>query len=158
MKLNVMGTTIVVASGDNGALSMCGYATSFPATSPSVVTVGATQGPKAIPPSPEIMCSTTNGAIITSGGGFSAFYQQPDWQYDAVSAYFDSVGNTTFLGFVLGKTLIQIDGTSASTPGFAWFVSLVNSYRKTHGMSTLMNTSFVELLKFCLGCYRWWFQ
>jgi subtilase family serine protease len=82
-----MGTTIVVASGDKGALSMCGYGTSFPATSPYVVAVGATQSPEAIPPSPEIMGSTTNGAIITSGGGFSTFYEQPGWQYDAVAAY-----------------------------------------------------------------------
>jgi tripeptidyl-peptidase I len=48
IKLGVMGVTIVVASGDNGAVSRffdqnpCVYAPSFPASSPYVTAVGAT--------------------------------------------------------------------------------------------------------------------
>jgi tripeptidyl-peptidase I len=50
MKLGLMGVTIVVASGDDGALSPyargqpanCGYVVSYPASSPYVVAVGAT--------------------------------------------------------------------------------------------------------------------
>lgn len=50
MKLSLMGITIVVASGDDGALSNlargqplnCGYSPSYPASSPYVVAVGAT--------------------------------------------------------------------------------------------------------------------
>lgn len=50
LKLGAMGITIVVASGDDGALSdlargqptNCGYSPSYPATSPYVVSVGAT--------------------------------------------------------------------------------------------------------------------
>jgi tripeptidyl-peptidase-1 len=51
MKLGVMGVTILVATGDDGAAnsasrydtSYCGYYPSFPATSPYVTAVGATQ-------------------------------------------------------------------------------------------------------------------
>jgi tripeptidyl-peptidase-1 len=51
MKLGVMGVTIVVSSGDDGAVndasredtSKCAYYPSFPATSPYVTAVGATQ-------------------------------------------------------------------------------------------------------------------
>ena len=50
IKLGVMGTTILASSGDDGALSSqargdaayCGYGPSFPASSPYVVAVGAT--------------------------------------------------------------------------------------------------------------------
>jgi tripeptidyl-peptidase-1 len=44
IKLGVMGVTIVVASGDDGANSnsLCGYAISYPASSPYVTAVGAT--------------------------------------------------------------------------------------------------------------------
>ena len=49
IKLGVMGSTIVASSGDDGALSYlatnisyCGYVPQFPASSPYVVTVGAT--------------------------------------------------------------------------------------------------------------------
>jgi tripeptidyl-peptidase I len=50
MKLGVMGTTIVVASGDDGAngalarmgANKCGYRPTFPAASPYVVSVGST--------------------------------------------------------------------------------------------------------------------
>jgi tripeptidyl-peptidase I len=50
MKLGVMGTTIVVASGDDGAngavartgVDKCGYRPTFPAASPYVVSVGST--------------------------------------------------------------------------------------------------------------------
>lgn len=49
-KLGILGVTIIVASGDDGAVSSrasgnsnkCGYAPSFPATSPYVTAVGAT--------------------------------------------------------------------------------------------------------------------
>jgi tripeptidyl-peptidase-1 len=52
IKLGVMGVTIVAASGDDGANSRnvrtnrggtCGYVAIFPASSPYVTTVGATQ-------------------------------------------------------------------------------------------------------------------
>ena len=48
IKLGAMGVTIVVASGDNGAVSRffnqntCIYSPSFPASSPYVTAVGAT--------------------------------------------------------------------------------------------------------------------
>merc|ERR1711862_230172 len=52
-KLGLRGVTIVVSTGDNGVANMfcqsqsdCTYASSWPASSPFVVTVGATQGPE----------------------------------------------------------------------------------------------------------------
>ena len=56
-KLGVRGITLIIASGDDGVAnfiarndpSKCGISPSFPATSPYVTTVGATQGPEVIP-------------------------------------------------------------------------------------------------------------
>eukprot|EP01040_Poterioochromonas_malhamensis_P007736 gene7736-8354_t len=53
MQLGVMGTTLVVASGDDGAsgyytrsTKVCTYGPMFPATSPYVLSVGGTMGPE----------------------------------------------------------------------------------------------------------------
>ena len=87
IKLGVMGSTIVVSSGDDGVSpysasgnsSQCGYTALFPASSPYVLTVGATRGPEVN--SPEVACQSGAGnldpsstdyfPLITSGGGFS---------------------------------------------------------------------------------------
>jgi len=113
MKLTSMGVTVTVSSGDDGAASdgqYCnfpsgsstyytgwtgapwygqGYFPSFPATSPYVTAVGATQGPES--GDPEISCQSQLGGVITSGGGFSTYYPTPKWQVDAVSRYFDNL-------------------------------------------------------------------
>jgi subtilase family serine protease len=41
------------------------------------------------PPSykPEVVCSKATGALITSGGGFSAYVPQPWWQVGVSDAY-----------------------------------------------------------------------
>lgn len=87
IKLGVMGSTIVVPSGNDGVSSyfargnssQCGYTAFFPASSPYVLTVGATRGPEVN--SPEVACQSEAGnndrssadyfPEITSGGGFS---------------------------------------------------------------------------------------
>lgn len=38
----------------------------------------------------EVTCSYANGALITSGGGFSVLFPQPAWQKAAVQAYLAS--------------------------------------------------------------------
>ena len=95
--LAVMGVTIVVRSGDDGApgttaalgVAHCSYAPIWPASSPYVLVVGATQGPEI--GSQEVTCASNAGGLITSGGGFSNLYEQPSWQADAVNDYFDAV-------------------------------------------------------------------
>jgi tripeptidyl-peptidase-1 len=164
MKLSAMGVTIFVSSGDDGALSpnnrddpsACFYAPSFPATSPYVVAVGASQGPEADPPSEEIMCGSPNGALITSGGGFSTLYYMPDWQASFVNSYLSTYNKTMYAGYNVGGRGIPdvtlfghsylvvdagnfsvVDGTSASSPVMGAFASLVNSFRLSNGVSTL---------------------
>jgi len=161
IKLALLGVTVLVASGDDGVAnfqarssqSACGYNPSYPASSPYVTAVGATQGIES--GGPEIACSSKTGGLITTGGGFSAYYQQPKWQSAAVSEYFE-VAATPKLGYdktgrgypdvamaghnfevtVGGQTLIE-SGTSASTPVFAAMVSLVNSARLASGKPSL---------------------
>jgi tripeptidyl-peptidase-1 len=94
MKLGLLGVTIVVSSGDDGAPSFwvqghpekCSYLPEFPASNPYVVAVGATQGLE-IDGKRERTCQSDNGYLITSGGGFSQHYPTPDWQKDTVNAY-----------------------------------------------------------------------
>lgn len=117
MKLSIMGVTVTVASGDNGAPgsgAVCncllnsgssgspwtgsntwkgeGYFPSFPATSPYVTAVGATMGPE--DGSAEISCQSNLGGVISSGGGFSVYYPQPSWQTNAVNSYFSSLSSS----------------------------------------------------------------
>ena len=93
MKLGVRGVTIMVASGDDGAnffFEPCqGYNPSFPATSPYVTAVGATQGPGgSLSLDNDIACQSNLGGDITSGGGFSKIFSRPSWQTSAVESYF----------------------------------------------------------------------
>lgn len=45
-----------------------------PASSPYVTAVGASMGPET--GKPEVVCSSDRGSVITSGGGFSKFFQR----------------------------------------------------------------------------------
>ena len=120
----------------------------FPASSPYVTAVGATQGPES--GSDEIACQSNEGGVITTGGGFSTFYATPSWQQDAVDGYFNSLpaGTAPSNGYnrngrgypdismigVAYQTVIQgqmanLFGTSASAPVFAGMVSLLNAAR-----------------------------
>jgi tripeptidyl-peptidase-1 len=79
MKLGLRGITIVAATGDNGALSSsssCNYVPTFPASSPYVTAVGATQGIES--GTTEVVCQGDPGGIITSGGGFSQANKRPN--------------------------------------------------------------------------------
>ena len=124
MKLGARGVTLVASSGDSGAPGDLNNDCSlddgpsplnpeFPASSPWVLSVGATMlGPNpdlldpkaAATPSPckpalfrkgfkcakngtEIVASLESGSKITSGGGFSTVSTRPTWQDDVVEAY-----------------------------------------------------------------------
>lgn len=156
IKLAAQGVTLLVATGDDGApnnkngLCLCGaYAPNFPASSPWVTAVGATQGPES--GDDEVACQSQIGGVITSGGGFSNTYPIPDWQKAAVSSYFDHAYTANKLpvsGYALtgrgypdlsltgaayevivGSQILYMYGTSASAPVLAGMISLINAER-----------------------------
>jgi len=163
-KLGARGLSIIISSGDDGVAnflarndpSSCGFSPSFPATSPSVTALGATQGPE-YGGGPEIVCSSGTGGLITSGGGFSTVFAQPSYQSAVVNQYLDSsvqlppssmyngagrgypdvslVGHNFLV--VIGGQLYQVSGTSCTAPTFAGMVSLINDARLNAGKSPL---------------------
>jgi subtilase family serine protease len=96
-KLSARGLSIIVASGDDGSagflarndpVSGCAHAApEWPASSPYVTTVGATQLASDGTQTYEVVCSAKEGGVITSGGGFSDIYSRPAWQDAAVKGY-----------------------------------------------------------------------
>jgi len=162
-KLGIRGVTIVVSSGDDGVAnfearsdpSKCGFHPAFPSTSPSVLSVGATQGPE-FGGGPEITCSSGTGGLITSGGGFSTVFPIPTYQSSALNDYFNNtqlppenmwnkkgrgypdvsmLGHNYFI--IVGGQLYQVSGTSCSTPVTAGILSLINDARISAGKSSL---------------------
>lgn len=192
IKLNAVGATIIVSSGDNGVAnsgcncnstlpvslqncacledsgsSICSYPTnntwtgagyfpSFPATSPYVVAVGATQGPE--DSSTEIACQSDEGGYITSGGGFSTYYNQKSWQSKLITDYIDNLSSSevptdgfnilgrgypdvsligVYYQVVINSVTYNIFGTSASAPVFAGMVSLLNYFLISNGQAAV---------------------
>jgi tripeptidyl-peptidase-1 len=161
-KLGLRGVTIIVASGDDGVSnfgarsdpSQCGFTPSFPATSPFVTAVGASQGVES--GTQELPClSNTNGGI-TSGGGASIYFAQPSYQANAVKNYFAQLKaqgafpptsewnqygriypDVAMAGhnfpIEVGGSQYMGSGTSASAPLFASLVTLVNGQRVAAG-------------------------
>jgi tripeptidyl-peptidase-1 len=160
-KLGLRGVTIIVASGDDGAVNYnvrnntgaCGYFPSFPSSSPFVTSVGATQGPEA--GSDEVACSSRTGGLITTGGGFSNVFQTPQWQQSDVSTYLTSIKSKIPSGYASGRgtpdvsalghnyviavggELILVSGTSASAPVFAGMIARINDARLRAGKPSL---------------------
>jgi len=172
-KLGVQGVTITVSSGDDGVANFqartlarkCGYNPSFPASNPYVTAVGATKGVES--GDTEVACLSNDGGVITTGGGFSALYDQPSYQTDAVAAYFAGLSRSeqpasgynangrgypdvSMAGYnyevVDGGKTLALSGTSASSPVFAGLVTLVNSQRIANGKSALgfLNTALYQ--------------
>jgi tripeptidyl-peptidase-1 len=138
-KLGSRGITIIFASGDSGVGCFLCYKfePSFPATSPSVTSVGATTFLSGPPVTPQ----TTEGAVTAfgSGGGFSWTYDRPSYQEAAVNSYIQNHGgdipsqihwskngrgtpDVAALGWgfsvVVNGGVEQIGGTSAAAPTF----------------------------------------
>lgn len=95
-------------------------------------------------------------AVSFSGGGFSNYWTQPDYQSDAVAKYLDFLGDTysglynaSGRGFpdvaaqaynyqiVNGGSTEGVAGTSCSSPLFAGIVSLLNDELLAAGKSPL---------------------
>ena len=102
----------------------------------------------------EIMCDSTKGGGVTSGGGFSNVYPRQPWQDNAVSYYLNNYNdslppqgtfNSSGRGYpdvsaYGGWTYIYIDGelravsgTSEATPIMAGMVTLLNDMRFAYG-------------------------
>lgn len=114
-KLGAAGISIMASSGDAGAHGRSDLGCSsprvrpaFPASSPYVTAVGATQlmagaleggsGPicqslfSCAGRGEEMVCSTATGAAITSGGGFSDVFSRPSYQDSAVHGFLTQSG------------------------------------------------------------------
>ncbi|KAH8118643.1 tripeptidyl peptidase A [Phellopilus nigrolimitatus] len=157
-QLGARGVSLMFSSGDGGvgdgdpdpATQQCftndgrnitRFVPGFPASCPFVTAVGGTIFV------PEV-------AVSFSGGGFSNIFTRPSYQDEVVEAYLDALPNWDFCRsfqpaipdvsaqadnfriFLQGSPLL-IGGTSASSPTFAGFVSLLNDVRLSNGMPPL---------------------
>lgn len=144
-KVGATGITLVVAAGDAGAHgredpSCISGKTNpdFPASSPYVTSVGATQlstdaassGAKSPICQSELKCATSGseqvcsygtGALITSGGGFSLYADRPSYQSAAVEAYLKVPGATPAVGDFNAKGRAYPD---VAALGHAYYIEL----------------------------------
>jgi len=139
----------------------------FPTSSPFVTSVGATvfKGTDGTSVNSEHAASIKDGAIITTGGGFSAMADTPSWQVEAVNAYnsgsapkppsgtYDStkrgypditLNGHNYQVYSAKDNGVQcpcevdgVDGTSASAPATAGLISMINGHRLAAGQSPL---------------------
>jgi len=147
-KAGVRGISILFASGDSGVggsdFSCKRFVPDFPASSPSITSVGGTEMSGFIENGHEIV----NGL---SGGGFSDVFSQPAYQKQAVQGYIKSIGkklpaqrywNATgraypdiaalSSNFIIVVNLIPVPGiagTSCAAPTTAGMISLLNDLR-----------------------------
>ncbi|EHK44450.1 uncharacterized protein TrAtP1_008994 [Trichoderma atroviride] len=161
MKLGLMGTTVVVASGDSGTSvsEICGtgfdeYHTTaqYPSNCPYVLSVGATM----LTPDSKEVVANPYGREYASSGGFSYNYSRPWYQHEAVESYNKKYNrlptdayNASGRGFpdvsAVGWNLPMFttpdpapdnaSGTSASTPIVASLINRVNEERLAVGKS-----------------------
>lgn len=155
-KLTAQGTTVVVASGDNGVNAnqaqsgeSCDqhFNPTYPSGCPYVLSVGATQGT-----SPEVPTDGSAQSGFWSGAGFSNVFSAPSYQASVVKSYVNSIGsldsgkyNKNGRAFpdlaALGLNIqihyqgqdTTVGGTSAAAPIVASHIALLNNYRQQNG-------------------------
>ncbi len=171
-KVAIRGISVMVSSGDDGAISsnarndstQCSFFPSYPATSKYVTAVGATQGPE--DGRPEAACLSNTGGLVTSGGGFSILNDRPAYQSEAVEKYLSTASlppasmftrggrgypDVSALGhnyeIMINGKVFPVSGTSASSPVFAAFITLVNDERLARGKPPVgfLNPSLYKL-------------
>jgi tripeptidyl-peptidase-1 len=113
MKLGLQGVTVVISSGDEGVGSYQGdggfasgcagpdgkiFYPASDATCPYVLSVGSTQFDSHIDGLPKCKLNEVATTRFPSGGGFSNYFDTPDYQKDAVKTYFDTV-SLSFKGY-----------------------------------------------------------
>ncbi|KIW04564.1 uncharacterized protein PV09_04315 [Verruconis gallopava] len=164
-QLGARGISLFFASGDDGVGpdGNCfsndppyarKFLPEFPSSCPYVTTVGATYKFD-----PEV--AAYDGRFKTpfaSGGGFSDLFPAPEYQKEAVSkylkennnfpqyaglfnpagrAYPDVAAQGVNYSVVYNSSVIPVDGTSASTPGFSSVIALVNDALLAAGRPTM---------------------
>ncbi|KAF8134388.1 peptidase S8/S53 domain-containing protein [Boletus edulis] len=170
-KLGLMGTTILYSSGDygvaghgdlclnpNGTQTADGkiFNPTFPGTCPYVTSVGATMVPSGSSVyEPETACEK----VIYSGGGFSNYFEMPDYQKTAVEHYltnyhpdysadiWNSTGKSRALPDISANganyvvavdgEFVLVYGTSCSTPVSGAIFTMINDARLAVGKSTI---------------------
>lgn len=152
-KAGARGITLLYASGDEG--SNCQdevYVPEGPGSSPYVTSVGGTKPASGFP------APGSEEAVGLSSGGFSSYWEMPDWQRDAVSQYLTQEGlpnittrkyNTSGRAYpdisaqassfsiVVNGNTFSVAGTSCATPAAAGIFSLLNDLRMHAGKSSL---------------------
>lgn len=156
MQLAARGVSVLAASGDGGAYGIDSgdclvnsgpnqgekhFLASFPASCPYVTAVGAVS--QYVPWEP----------TSWSSGGFSEYFEVPEWQANDTANYIASLNGThdgwyngsgrgypdvTLIGvrYLLGGTS-ALKGTSASTPVWASIITLINDKRLRAGKPVL---------------------
>lgn len=132
------------------------FVPSFPGGCPYVTSVGATQiVPNASVTAPEEACET----VIYSGGGFSNVFALPEYQAEAVAAYYasydpgytaeqynnsqvvrgfpDVSANGAWYAIAVEGDFYYVFGTSASSPTFGSIITLINEEMLNAGKSTV---------------------
>mmetsp|Transcript_54946 Transcript_54946/g.111686 ORF Transcript_54946/g.111686 Transcript_54946/m.111686 type:complete len:576 (+) Transcript_54946:1-1728(+) len=184
-KMGSRGLSIFIAAGDDGVANFparsnsqyCGFNPSWPAASPYVTAVGATQFVGGSPSYGEEGASVLHHppAIITTGGGFSAYDSIPSYQSDAVSHFLSTSSNLAPIhqgssfpspGFnakgrgypdiaalghnfqvIINGNQYSVDGTSCAAPVAAGMFALINHKRTEAGKSSLgfLNPTIYQL-------------
>ncbi|KAJ7490735.1 family S53 protease [Mycena latifolia] len=149
MAFGARGTSVLFSSGDGSVegtqpQNCTTYQASFPSGCPYITSVGSTHGI-----APEI-------ASDFSSGGFSNYFNIPDYQADAVATFLKAQGttnqglfNASGRGYpdvaaqgenvqIVSRGKTQgVDGTSCSTPIFASVIALLNDQLIAAGKSPL---------------------
>jgi len=153
-KAGARGISLLYAAGDEGANCKSGqFVPEGPGSSPYVTSVGGTK-PAAGFPAPG-----SETAVGLSSGGFSGYWEMPEWQKDTVARYLQEDGlpdmgkrqyNTSgraypdiaaqasnFIVYVDRLPLPGVAGTSCASPTAAGIFSLLNDVRLQSGQSSL---------------------
>ncbi|KZS89734.1 secreted peptidase-S8 [Sistotremastrum niveocremeum HHB9708] len=166
MILSARGVSLLFGSGDEGVgpngtgdedvcftndgRNRTTFLPNFPSTCPFITSVGATQDF-----APERAVDILEGDFF-SGGGFSNYFARPAYQEEAVGNYVKSLGGANKglfnpggrgvpdvaaqgLNFKIAWNgeFLAVSGTSASTPLFASFITLLNDDRLSRGLGPL---------------------
>lgn len=89
-----------------------------------------------------MVCSTANGASITSGGGFSTLDAAPSWQAPFISNYFKS----------LPASQIPPAGYSTTGRGYPDVSLVAHSFETViNGTLTVFQLDYKTMLRFCVS-------
>jgi len=153
-KAGVRGISLLYAAGDEGANCKSGvFVPEGPGSSPYVTAVGGTKPASGFPK------PGSEEAVGLSSGGFSNYWEMPEWQKDAVAQYLAQDGlpdgstrqyNTSgraypdiaaqasnFVVIVNRLPVPGVAGTSCATPAASGIFSLLNDLRMQEGKSSL---------------------